>query len=165
MSAARTAFAAHGTELEIRSVAADAGVGVGTVFRNFPTKQQLVEAMAREWAAERDEALLRCLSVGDPWEAVVGHVRWCGEIMSREPGLRRLLTDVSAKAHLAGETDAAFVEGLAELIVRAQGARVLRPGVTAAGYYGLLVGLAVALSAGSDWRTMTDVIISGLRAP
>ncbi|MEV3965670.1 TetR/AcrR family transcriptional regulator [Nocardia sp. NPDC050193] len=165
LGAARAAFAADGAGLEMRAIAEAAGVGVGTVFRNFPTKQDLVSAMAREWVAERDAALERSLSVTDPWEAVADHVRWCGEVMSREPGLRRLLTDASVKPQLPNEEDAAFTQGLAELITRAHTAHALRAGVTAGTYYGLLVGLAAAINAGSTWQAAADVILSGLHSP
>ncbi|GAA5093083.1 TetR/AcrR family transcriptional regulator [Nocardia iowensis] len=165
LDAARAAFAADGTGLEMRAIAEAAGVGIGTVFRNFPTKQQLVSAMAHEWATQRDATLGRSLSITDPWGAVADHVRWCGEMMSREPGLRRLLMDESVKSQLSDEEDTAFAAGLAELVARAQAAQVLRTEVTTATYYGLLVGLAAAINAGSAWQIAADVILSGLRRP
>lgn len=165
LDAARAAFAADGAALEMRAVAEAAGVGVGTLFRNFPTKQDLVSAMIREWAAERDAALERSLSIADPWEAIADHVRWCGEVMSREPGLRRLLTDAPTKTQWSNDDDATFAAGLAELIARAQTAQVVRAGVTAGTYYGLLAGIAAAINAGSAWQVAVDVILSGLRRP
>ncbi|QIS13667.1 TetR/AcrR family transcriptional regulator [Nocardia arthritidis] len=160
--AARAAFAADGAALEMRRIAEDAGVGVGTLFRNFPAKQDLVDAMMAEWAVERDAALAHSLSIVDPWAAVVDHVLRCGEVMSREPGLRRFLTDAPVKGQVS-QADTKFSASLGELVGRAQIAGVLRTGVTAATYYGLLVGLSAAITAGSPWRVAADVIVAGLR--
>ncbi|MFI6369221.1 hypothetical protein ACIBG0_41755 [Nocardia sp. NPDC050630] len=60
---------------------------------------------------------------------------------------------------------AKYIEGLRELIARAQTVEAVRSGVMAETYYGLLVGLSAAISAGSPWQIAAEVIVSGLRPP
>ncbi|MGC4107905.1 MAG: TetR/AcrR family transcriptional regulator [Thermomicrobiales bacterium] len=75
LEAARTEFQTHGTALQIEEVAAKAGVGVGTIYRNFANKDLLIEAVilqemekGRQRFAEIDPSL-------PPWEAFVAAVR------------------------------------------------------------------------------------------
>ncbi|MEO3750101.1 helix-turn-helix domain-containing protein [Streptomyces sp. B6B3] len=48
LAEARAAFLAHGTEASLEEIAACAGVGIGTLYRHFPTRQALLEALLRE---------------------------------------------------------------------------------------------------------------------
>ncbi len=69
LAAARAVFSEHGRDAQMDDVARRAGVGVGTVYRHFPTKEALIEALmvaAFETIAEAAEA---ALEIEDPWEA------------------------------------------------------------------------------------------------
>ena len=89
LAAARAVFAEHGREAQMDDVARRAGVGVGTVYRHFPTKEALVEALAvdalRAIAAAAEEAL----AIEDPWEAftsrAVGAAPRCWPPTARSP--------------------------------------------------------------------------------
>ena len=70
LKAARAVFSARGRDAHLEDVARRAKVGVGTVYRHFPTKEALLEALAREqfeliteWAREAQDA-------PDAWEAL-----------------------------------------------------------------------------------------------
>ena len=69
IAAARAVFAEHGRDAQMDDVARRAGVGVGTVYRHFPTKEALLVALALD-AFERVVAeARRALENPDPWEA------------------------------------------------------------------------------------------------
>jgi AcrR family transcriptional regulator len=71
LQAAREAFAAEGPDVQMEELAHRAGVGVGTVYRHFPTKDALIEAL---WADKRDRVLVlaqEALQNPDPWEGLV----------------------------------------------------------------------------------------------
>ena len=97
LAAAREAFAADGTNASLEDIARRAGVGIGTLYRNFPTRQALLEAVYIEEvegicrAAQEFEGL-------DPWQALTG---W----------LRRFADYATTKKALAGELMAYMDEG------------------------------------------------------
>src|SRR3954468_7432731 len=66
--AARDAFAEHGTDASLEDIARHAGVGIGTLYRNFPTRQNLLEAVS---VGEIQELCQAARDVADlePWEA------------------------------------------------------------------------------------------------
>ena len=71
VAAARDAFADHGTSASLEEIARRAGVGIGTLYRHFPSRQELLEAV---YVEEVEEV---CASVGEladlpPWEALTG---------------------------------------------------------------------------------------------
>ncbi|MGP4020374.1 TetR/AcrR family transcriptional regulator [Saccharopolyspora sp. 5N708] len=162
LDAARRSFAEDGSNVQMEPIARRAGVGVGTLYRNFPTKQALVAALVQEWAAERTANLDRALAAEDPWEAVVDNVRSTAEAMSRDAGLRETFRDLPPKP-LPGD-ESAFERRLAELIDRAHGAGVIRAEVTPEAYHGFMVGLSATISAGTDWRLAAEVLLSGVAA-
>ncbi len=70
LDAAREAFGEHGRDAQIEDVARRAGLGVGTVYRHFPTKDALVEALAIDrWQEILDRMDSEALALDDPWEA------------------------------------------------------------------------------------------------
>src|SRR5919106_900720 len=126
LEAARAVFSEQGRDAQMDAVAGRAGVGLGTFYRHFPTKEALIEALmvaAFETIAEAADA---ALEVEDPWEAFTS-VLWCGaETMADD----RALSEVFASIPGATESVMPTVEGLTEtmtdLIRRAQKAGVLR---------------------------------------
>ena len=74
LAAAREAFAEHGAEASLEDIARRAGVGIGTLYRNFPTRRHLFETV---YANEVNELNLAAeqLSAESPWEALAGWLR------------------------------------------------------------------------------------------
>src|SRR3974390_3141268 len=70
LAAARTVFATEGGAASMEAVAREAGVGIGTVYRHFPTRIDLVEAVYREDVEELAEAARRAVAELEPWPAV-----------------------------------------------------------------------------------------------
>jgi AcrR family transcriptional regulator len=170
VAAAAAAFAESGLDAQIEDIARRAGVGVGTLYRHFPTKDALVAALADEHfdrLADTVEAALE--PPGDAWEAfattiwrvaetVAADVAWC-EIVGGHP---TAVEDASRGQHrLAAAT--------ATLLERAQASGAMRADVTVADVSTIMCGfghIAAAQRAGAalDWKRYLDIALDGLRA-
>ena len=94
IKAAREAFAEHGAEVSLEDVARRAGVGIGTLYRNFPTRRDLFESVY----ADEVNALCRAaveLSELDPWQALTSWLdRFTGYMVTKR-AVREALNDES----------------------------------------------------------------------
>ncbi len=170
VAAASSAFAEIGLEAQVEDIARRAGVGVGTVYRHFPTKEALVEALAEqhfERLADTVEAALE--EHGDAWDvfsaaiwraatAAADDVAWC-EIIGGRPRAG------DAGSHGRQRLRAA----LATLIGRAQAAGVMRQDATVDDIKTIMCGfghVAAAQRAGAelDWKRYLGIALDGLRA-
>src|SRR2546423_12055203 len=70
LEAARAAFAEHGLGVGVDEIARRAGVGVGTLYRRFPTKQSLVHAIFADRLDPLEPTIERALAAEDPWEGL-----------------------------------------------------------------------------------------------
>lgn len=171
LEAARAAFAEEGTDAGMSAIADRAGVGVGTLYRRFPTKDVLVEALMLDHMqriVEGGEATIR--DEPDPWKAFVRYLRHLVERKSRDEGLAELFAGrVLVSEEIRGARRRIEAQ-LRDLIRRAQDAGDLRTDV-AIGDIGVL--LSSVCSArwlhGDRGRQLNErflaVVIDGLRAP
>jgi AcrR family transcriptional regulator len=79
LEAAARAFARDGTHASLKAIAKDAGVGIGTLYRRFPTREQLVEAIYRSEVARIGQRAETLLAVGPPVAALRS---WMSEFVS-----------------------------------------------------------------------------------
>ena len=103
LEAARYACAEHGASVQIDDVARGAGVGVGTVYRHFPTKDLLIEALVAEKFRITTENIRQALEIEDPWEAFAESLRRNAEVMAADAGLRDALVRIGPDVVHAGE--------------------------------------------------------------
>jgi AcrR family transcriptional regulator len=165
LQAARAACAQHGAAVQIDDVARSAGVGVGTVYRHFPTKDALIEALVAEKIRVTTENLREALEIDDPWEAFAAGVRRNAEVMAADAALRDALIRLGPAARASEAAYAEVNEVAARLIARAQEAGALRPDVTADDVGALLGGLCASMAHPElDWRRHLEVLLDGLRA-
>ncbi|MGW3142250.1 TetR/AcrR family transcriptional regulator [Streptomyces sp. NPDC001139] len=94
LAAAREAFAAHGAEASLEDIARRAGVGIGTLYRNFPTRRDLFESV---YADEVNELVRVAREVGElePWEALTAWLRRFTGYMVTKRAVREALNDES----------------------------------------------------------------------
>ncbi len=144
LQAADEMLAAHGVDASIDEIAGRAGVGVGTVYRNFPTKEALLQALFVARMQPLITAAREGVEADDPGEAFVAFMRRLGEEFVNFKALAEVMTsagmDLSAKAEAAADLLAA---GDA-LLQRAQQAGDVRPDVSIADVAALLTGLGYA---------------------
>ena len=86
LEAARTCFAESGLEAQVDEIARRAGVGVGTVYRHFPTKEALYEALAADHFLRLAATAREALGGADPWESFSGS---CAARRSCRPPIAR----------------------------------------------------------------------------
>ena len=170
LAAAAAAFAETGLEAQVEDIARRAGVGVGTVYRHFPTKEVLVTALAEQhFERLADIAEAAAGEQGDAWEtfeatiwrsatAAAGDIAWC-EIMGGHP--RAVQAAALGQQRLG--------DAMARLIARAQEAGAMREDATVNDVRTVMCGfghVAAAQRAGApfDWERYLEIVLNGLRS-
>jgi AcrR family transcriptional regulator len=168
IDSAREVFAEFGAEAQIDDVARRAGVGVGTVYRHFPTKEALMAEIVREkfrvMAVNACEALERD---GEPFAVFADLLRTNAELCARDAGVQEAITGYgeSVWVYAQAELQELYVP-TAELIARAQRAGSMRPDVTVDDIPMLMCGVSATMphaSAGFDWHRHLEFVIDALR--
>ncbi|MEI4273247.1 helix-turn-helix domain-containing protein [Klenkia sp. LSe6-5] len=140
LDAARQVFASHGLDAGFDEIARVAGVGVGTVYRRFPERRDLVEALFEQ---EIDVVVARAEEAAadpDPWRGLSEFLHWGVESQAADRGLAEVLA-AAGRGHerVARERDR-LRPAVLSLVQHAQRAGVLRPDVGE-----LDLGLVVAM--------------------
>jgi AcrR family transcriptional regulator len=168
LAAAADVFAEHGREASVAAVAARAGVGTATIFRRFPTKEDLLAAVIERHFQRMAEASRRAAEIDDPEVAlrqvmlisVAGYIEdrlvaeTAGTPLFGRPGLRERADEVTAYKE--------------RVLRRAQDAGVVRRDVTLADLSLLLaavglVGQRLDAEAPDAWRRGLGIVLDGLR--
>ncbi len=158
LDAAEQAFGASGPDASIDEIARLAGVGHGTVFRRFPTKDDLMYAVIERHVAQMQAIAEEAVVSDDPGQAFFDFARRVAELNMSTPGLHRCIV------HCGGKPGAAELETLVVKIVsRAQRAGAVRRDVKPADVQ-LLVRSALISAPPGQWRRYLDVVLDGLRA-
>ncbi len=168
LAAAREAFTESGRSASLEDIARRAGVGIGTLYRHFPTRADLVQAIY----VDEVEALSRSateLSQLEPWEALEGWLqRFVGYIATKQ-ALADELFAVAERSSVA-ERDAVFAGCRAmlhaagtPLLERAQEAGIVRPDVTIDEVIRLVGGIAKIPAEPAEIQRLLAVALDGLR--
>src|ERR671933_90846 len=91
LDAARELFAERGLAVTLNDVADHAGVGVGTVYRRFPDKAELVEALFEQRLEGIVGLLEEALENPDPWLGLEGFLERVLELQANDRGLKDIL--------------------------------------------------------------------------
>jgi len=168
LEAAAAAFIAEGVDIPVRDIAARAGVGVGTIYRHFPTRADLIVAVYRhqvEACAEAGPALLA--QGGSPHAALARWIDLFVDFLVTKHGLAEALqSDDDAFRTLHGYFLDRLVPVCAQLLTAAADAEEIEPDVDALvlmhGVGNLCIG---ADSPRYDARRMVRLVLAGLRIP
>jgi AcrR family transcriptional regulator len=168
LQSARDAFAECGADAQMDDVARRAGVGVGTVYRHFPTKEALVAEIVRQKFRVMGENARAALEYeGEPFTVFADLLRTNAEFCARDAGIQEALTSFgeSAWVYAQDELEELYIP-TAELIARAQRAGTMRPDVTVSDIPMLMCGVSATMpqtGAGFDWHRHLEFVIDALR--
>ncbi|HVO55214.1 MAG TPA: helix-turn-helix domain-containing protein [Solirubrobacterales bacterium] len=167
LEAAREVFAEHGFEATMDQIAARAGVGVGTAYRRFANKDELIGALFQDRIDEVTGVVERALAEEDPWQGVVSYLEGSIELHACDRGLKQLVFSSPRHRQFVDEARAQLKPKVDELVERARAAGVLRPGVETTDLIIVQLMLdAVAEPAVGDtpaaWRRFLPVLLDGL---
>jgi AcrR family transcriptional regulator len=168
LKAASEVFNERGLEVSLDEIARHAGVGVGTVYRRFRTKEELVEALFVDRIDSIASIAEEALRATDPWSGLVSFMEQMAEMMAGDLGLRQMLmfaTYGQDRVAYARQRNAPLVHRLVE---RAQAAGQLRTDLrqTDIPFIVFMLGEATQLADSACpgiWRRYLTLILDGLR--
>jgi AcrR family transcriptional regulator len=164
LAAARQAFAEGGEATSLEEIARRAGVGIGTLYRHFPNRQALLEALyvgeveeVCRTAAELDDA--------DPWDALSGwFAGFSGYLATKRALAAELLNYMDQDASLFQVCRQSLYAAGEPLLKRAQEAGVVRPDVTIAEVIQLVAGIGkIPASDPEQVQRILRIALDGLR--
>jgi len=158
LDAATDAFAASGPDVSIDEIARAAGVGHGTVFRRFPTKDDLMYAVIERHVAQMCTIAEEALDAEDPGQAFFDFAHRAAELAMSTPGLHKCVVHCGEKPRGA-ELD----ELGRKLVARAQRAGAVRTDIKPTEIGPLIRAALLAAPPGQGLRFL-DVVLDGLRA-
>ena len=142
LTAAREAFAEGGESTALEEIARRAGVGIGTLYRHFPNRQALLEALYLDEVAEICRAAAQ-LDDADPWEALENWFeRFIGYMATKQALAGELLNYLSRDAELFKVCRESLFTAGEPLLARAQEAGVVRPDVSIGEVIQMVMGIA-----------------------
>jgi AcrR family transcriptional regulator len=131
LDAAREVFAEHGLGVGVDAVARAAGVGVGTLYRRFPTKDDLLAAVIEDGVCRLADELEQIESADDPRDAFEAAVRAFAETIARDRGFYEVIHGTPEFIPVARESKARLMESVGRVLARAQRAGAVRDDVVA----------------------------------
>jgi AcrR family transcriptional regulator len=145
IAAATEAFAEKGADAPLEDIARRAGVGIGTLYRHFPTRLDLQAAVFRTQVGAVCTEGDTLAGTSPPETAFAAWIRTLAKYLVTKRGLSRALIDaVGAESELISSCWVAMRETTERLLANAQRAGVVRPDVTASDVMRLVHGVAVS---------------------
>jgi AcrR family transcriptional regulator len=169
LAAARELLAADGVDVPVREIAQRAGVGVATLYRHFPTRDDLVDAVLEDAFEEYVAIAEAALAAADPWSGFTGFVEQVVAVHARNRGLKDV---VETRAHGRGRAAAMrrrITPLVAQLVERAQVDGTLRADFTPQDVALVVWGADRVADLAGDvtpeiWRRHLAFVFDGLRA-
>ena len=170
LDAARAEFADTGLDAQMEDIARRAGVGVGTLYRHFPTKDALLGALAQAHF-ERLAAVMETAldEAGDPWEVFAGAIWRSAAPTAGDVAMSEILAGYPEAMQAAAPALQRLRTATGALIGRAQATGAVREDASADDVRTIMCGfghVAAAQSCGApmDWRRYLTIALDGLRA-
>lgn len=170
--AARELFAEKGMDAQMDEIARRAKVGVGTLYRHFPAKEDLLDGLIVrrfERLTERAVEAVQRASQGEAWEAFRCYIEWSAEMQAGDRALSEAMATRSERMHEAA-VDSGLVTQLELLLDHAKRAGALREDLIVEDIPAMVcsvgsVAVAAAEKPGWRWDRMLAIWLDGVRAP
>jgi AcrR family transcriptional regulator len=162
--AARAAFAENDVDASLEDIARRAGVGIGTLYRHFPTRQALLEAAYVD-EVEAMAAAAADLATLPPWEALSTFLRRFMQYATTKRAIgQELMAYVPADADVFAACRHAITSAGEPLLRRAQDAGIVRPDVSFTEVGRMVSGIAsVRVSNAAELERIFELALDGLR--
>lgn len=160
LAAAREVFTEQGADASLEDVARRAGVGIGTLYRNFPTRRDLFE---RVYIGEVEDLCAAAREVADrpPWQALTG---WLGRFVGYMATKRAMMEALSTESTVFATCRAEMYLAGTPLFERAQAAGEVRPDVTFDDLVRMLAGITSVTFADDAQRDrVLQIALDGVR--
>ena len=168
LEAAALAFAEEGFDVGMAEIARRAGVGNATVFRRFPSKDALFEAIVDEKIGELVAAATLAGELHDPWDALVRYLETSAELQARDRGFFQATEQSLLERPELMRRHRVVIDVVDPLVARAQAAGAVRDDVTTLDVLGLVKGAVACVppSPGlraDGWRRPLAIVLDALR--
>ena len=169
LDSARIVFAERGLDAKLADVARHAGVGVGTVYRRFGSKDELIQALFRSRVDDVVVIADAALAYDDPWDGFEYFLRQSAQQLANNQGLRDLLIDGQVESQAFANARAAMAERLSVLVDRAKRQGSLRRDFEHTDVPAIMWTIQASRDfAGSRapdlWKRQLGFLVDGLRA-
>lgn len=167
LDAAARVFAAEGLEASMPAVASAAGVGVGTIYRAFGSKEELIAALAADRVDLFGRDTRAAIESPEPWRALVDLIELTADRQAADYVVTEALASLSDHPAVVQAQDRAG-EAIADLMQRAKDEGDLRPDFETADLQMFFAALGAAQhivpSGSRAWKRLLGLLIDGLRA-
>jgi AcrR family transcriptional regulator len=168
LRAAAEVFTTRGLQTSLDDVARHAGVGVGTVYRRFPDKDSLVDALFEERVQQIVRLADEAWNEPDSWAALAAFLAKAGEILAADLGLREILMFATHGRDRVAGARARMQPAVSRLVLRAQQDGKLRADIQPTDMPFIELMLTAAAQYGGHiqpgiWRRYLAIILDGLR--
>ena len=165
LAAAREAFAESGEETSLEEIARRAGVGIGTLYRHFPNRQALLEALYVGEVEEICRVAVELDDAADPWQALSSWFeRFIAYIATKQALAGELLKYLEKDAPLFANCREVLFAAGEPLLTRAQESGVVRPDVSIGDVIQMVVGISkLPTSEPGQAEHIVRVALDGLR--
>jgi AcrR family transcriptional regulator len=169
IAAAQREFAARGVDASLEKIARDAGVAIGTLYRHFPTRLDLLMAAFRPRLQEFLDGANKALEIDDPWDGLVYYLENLFGMQAGDRGfndfLSRRFTDNAETERIHDQ----MCRQIEDVLTRAQDAGEARPDITLADIVNLIWSLgpiidATSTTAPNAWRRNLSLMLDAYRA-
>jgi AcrR family transcriptional regulator len=169
LEAAAEVFAERGLGVTMDDIADHAGVGVGTVYRRFPNKELLIDALLEDRLAELVAMAERAQEEDDPWQALTGFLERGQALQAANRAVKEVVLSTEHGRERVAHMRSRLAPLVDALVKRAQSSGQLRPDIheTDLPLIQIMLGAVVDVTRDIEpetWRRLLAIIVDGLRA-
>ncbi len=169
LAAAQREFAAHGVDASLEKIARDAGVAIGTLYRHFPTRLDLLMAAFRPRLQEFLDGATKALEMDDPWDGFVSYLENLFRVQAGDRGFNDFLSRRFPDNAETERIHDMMCQQIEDVLTRAQEAGEARPDITQADIVNLIwsngrIIDATSATAPNAWRRQLYLMLDAYRA-
>lgn len=169
IAAARAEFASRGVDASLEKIARDAGVSIGTLYRHFPTRLDLLMAAFEPRLEEFLEGADKAVAIKDPWEAFVAYLENLFRVQAGDRGFNDFLSRRFTNNAETERIHDQMCQQIADVLVRAQESGDVRSDITKADIVNLIWSNgrmidATSVTAPNAWRRQLHLMLDAYRA-